>query len=234
MREFSEILLASFLLTDIILAGTGRLRQAIRLVALQGWAVGLLPLVMWNWTESGVPGISVFAVAAVNALIKGCALPWLLSYTVRKVDARPELEPLVGFRASRIVVFAFAVASFAAARPLGASAIPGAELAIPVALATMGTGLFLVCARRKAVTQVLGFIVFENGIAAFGSGFMMEIGIIVELGILLDVFVLVFLLGIAIFQISRTFSSLDTDQLSTLGDVHLMHIRKSGETGGRK
>ena len=234
MTEFSEILLAAFLLTDIILAGTGRLRQAIRLVALQGWAVGLLPLVMWNWSEAGVPRIGVFAVAAINALIKGCALPWLLSYTVRKVDARPELEPLVGFRASRFVVFAFAVASFAAARPLGASAIPGAELAIPVALTTMGTGLFLVCARRKAVTQVLGFIVFENGITAFGSGIMMEIGIIVELGILLDVFVLVFLLGIAIFQISRTFSSLDTDQMSTLGDVHLMHIRKSGETGGRK
>ena len=234
MIAISEVMLAAFLLTDIVLAGTGRLRQAIGLVAVQGWAVGLLPLFMWDWANAGTPRIGVFAVAAVNALVKGCALPRLLAYTVQKVGARPELEPLVGFRASRIVVFAFAVAGFAASRTLGAADVPGAALAIPVALTTMGTGLFLICARRKAVTQVLGFLVFENGITVFGTGIMMEIGIVVELGILLDVFVLAFLLGIAIFQISRTFASLDTDRLSTLGDVHLMHMRRNGGNGGAK
>ena len=36
-------------------------------------------------------------------------------------------------------------------------------------------------------------------------------------------FALVFILGIAIFQINRTFASTDTDQLNHLGDTHLMH-----------
>jgi hydrogenase-4 component E len=92
-----------------------------------------------------------------------------------------------------------------------------------VAFTTMGTGLLLICARKKAITQVLGFLVLENGISLFGAGILLEYGIVVELGILLDVFALVFILGIAIFQINRTFASTDTDQLNHLGDTHLMH-----------
>ena len=89
--------------------------------------------------------------------------------------------------------------------------------------AASASQIFLTCSRRKAITQVIGFLAFENGIAVFASGILMEYGTVVELGILLDVFVLVFVLGIAIQQISRTFSSIDTDKLNQLGDIHLMH-----------
>lgn len=78
-------------------------------------------------------------------------------------------------------------------------------------------------ASKKAITQVIGFLVLENGISLFGAGILLEYGIVVELGILLDVFALVFILGIAAFQINRTFSSTDTDRLNHLGDTHLMH-----------
>lgn len=224
MTSASEILLAVFLLTDIALAGTGRLRQAIRLVAAQGWMVGLLPLLLWNWTE-GAPGVRVWAVAAVNAAIKGIALPYLLEYAAKKAKTAFELEPMVGFRASQLIAFLIATASFAVGKAMHIQETVASELAIPVAFATMGTGLFIICSRRKAITQVLGFLAFENGIAVFGSGILLEYGLVVELGILLDVFVLVFVLGIAIHQISRTFSSIDTDRLNRLGDTHLMHAR---------
>ena len=59
----------------------------------------------------------------------------------------------------------------------------------------------------------------ENGITVFGAGLMMEYGIFVELGILLDVLVLVFVMGIAIFQINREFAHIDTDRLNRLGDT---------------
>lgn len=223
MTSLAEILLALFLLTNLILAGTGRLPQAIRLVAAQGWLVGLLPLVLWSWPTTGTPPTRFWLVALVNALVKGVLLPSLLAYAVRKVQAKRELEPLVSFRLSQIIAFALCVASFVLGKCLHIKEAIASELAIPVAFATMGTGLLLICSRRKAITQVLGFLVFENGITVFGSGILMEYGLVVELGILLDVFVLVFVLGIAIFQINRTFSSLDTDRLNQLGDVHLLH-----------
>ena len=229
MTSFAEILLALFLLTNIVLAGTGRLRQAIRLVALQGWMVGLLPILLWNWADSGAPGFRVWTVACVNGAVKGVALPILLRYAADRSKANFELEPLVGFRLSQVVAFAIAAASFALGKALHIHEAIASELAIPVAFATMGTGLFLICARRKAITQVLGFLAFENGIAVFGSGILLEYGLVVELGILLDVFVLVFVLGIAIYQINRTFSSIDTDKLNALGDVHLMKVGKVGD-----
>ena len=223
MISASEILLTLFLLTNLLLAGTGRLPPAIRLVAAQGWFIGLLPLLLWNWADAGAPGLRIWTVAVVNALVKGLALPALLLYAVRKVHAKREMEPLVSFRVSQLLVFLIVSASFAVGKLLHVHEAIASELAIPVAFATMGTGLFLICSRRKAVTQVLGFLVFENGISVFGAGILLEYGLVVELGILLDVFVLVFVLGIAIYQINRTFASLDTDKMNRLGDIHLLH-----------
>jgi hydrogenase-4 component E len=223
MLAFAEIVLALFLISDLALAGASRLRSAIRFVAVQGWVVGILPLLLWDWQMGGCPGGRIWTIAAVNALVKGVALPVLLAYAVRKARTRRELEPIVSFGLSQLIVFLMAVGGFVVGRILKIHEAVASELAVPVALTTMGAGLLLICARRKAITQVLGFLVLENGISVFGAGLLLEYGIIVELGILLDVFALVFILGIAVFQINRTFLSTDTDKLNRLGDTHLMH-----------
>jgi hydrogenase-4 component E len=80
------------------------------------------------------------------------------------------------------------------------------------------TGLFLIVARRTALTQALGYLVMENGIYAFGVGLVEGTPMLLELGILLDVFVAVFVMGIAIFHISREFDHIDTDRMTTLRD----------------
>ena len=223
MITLSEIALALYLVSDLVLAGANRLKSAVRFVAMQGVVVGILPVLMWNWADEGCPGARVWIIAFVNTLVKGVALPMLLMYAVRKARPRRELEPIVSFHVSQLIVFFVAIGAFAVGRLLHVHASSASELAVPVALTTMGTGLLLICGRKKAITQVLGFLILENGISVFGAAILLEYGIVVELGILLDVFALVFILGIAVFQISRTFSSTDTDKLNHLGDTHLMH-----------
>jgi hydrogenase-4 component E len=56
----------------------------------------------------------------------------------------------------------------------------------------------------------------ENGIYAFGLAVALKEPLLVELGTLLDVFMAVFVMGIAIFHINREFDHIDTDLLSTL------------------
>lgn len=223
MTTLSEIALALFLTSNLVLAGASRLRSAVRFVAMQGVILGALPVLMWDWPVDLCPGVRIWAVAAVNTLVKGVLLPALLLYAVRKARTRREVEPIVPFHLSQIIVFLMAVGAFVVGRLLRVHVSGASELAVPVALTTMGTGLLLICGRKKAITQVLGFLVLENGISVFGAAILLEYGIVVELGILLDVFALVFILGIAVFQISRTFSSTDTDRLNHLGDTHLMH-----------
>ena len=223
MHTFSEIVLALFLIADLALAGASRLKSAIRIVALQGWIVGMLPIFLWDWQASGCPEIRICGIALMNAVVKGVAMPLLLTYAVRKARTRREVEPIISFQMSSFIVFLMAVGGFAIGRLLHIHETISSEFAIPVSFTTMGTGLLLISARKKAITQVIGFLVLENGISLFGAGILLEYGIVVELGILLDVFALVFILGIAAFQINRTFSSTDTDRLNHLGDTHLMH-----------
>lgn len=92
------------------------------------------------------------------------------------------------------------------------------RLVLPVSFSVVLTGLFIVMARKKAITQAVGFLTFENGIALFGNGMMIECGLAVELGILLDVFVLVFVMGIAVMRINRAFEHIDADKLTLLGE----------------
>jgi hydrogenase-4 component E len=91
-------------------------------------------------------------------------------------------------------------------------------LIVPVALFTSLIGLFVIISRKKALTQVLGYLVLENGIYAFGVGLVHNAPLVVELGVLLDVFVAVFVMGIAIFHINRQFDHIDTDRMVLLKD----------------
>jgi hydrogenase-4 component E len=94
----------------------------------------------------------------------------------------------------------------------------GTKFLVPVALFTTMVGLLVIVGRKKAVMQALGYLVMENGIYAFGLAFAVEEPLLVEMGVLLDVFVAVFVMGIAIHHISREFDHIDTDRLSALKD----------------
>lgn len=87
---------------------------------------------------------------------------------------------------------------------------------VAVAMFSILTGLFLIVARKRAIHQVLGFLVMENGIYIFGIGAIPGIPLLVELGLLLDIFVAVFVMGIAVYHINREFDHMETDKLDVL------------------
>jgi hydrogenase-4 component E len=93
------------------------------------------------------------------------------------------------------------------------------RLFVPAALTTAFTGLLLLTTRLKAINQVLGYLVFENGIFVFGLSVVSVPPLLVELGILLDLFVAVFVMGIIVFHIQRTFDHIDVTRLSDPHDA---------------
>lgn len=206
MELVADIVLAALLIVNLALAGVSRLPGAIRLIALQGLLVGALPFVLHG---------GHLAISLVNLTVKGAFLPLMLVYAMKKANTVRELEPLVGFGKSVAVVFALTLIAFRFTPP---------PLATALSFATIATGLFLVVARRKAITQVIGFLCFENGVSVFAAAIAMDYGLILELGVLLDVFALVFILGIAIYEINRTFSSVDTDRMNKLTDTKYLHV----------
>jgi hydrogenase-4 component E len=208
-----DAILILVVLTNLRLLGSSRIGASIRTVAVQGFLLGLLPLFAHG--HDAVWRISVLAVGSMA--LKGVVFPKLLLRALREADVRREVEPFVGCVASLLIGILALAVSFWLGQRLPLPNPASSPLLVPVALASILIGLFLIVSRKKAVSQVLGFLVLENGIFAFGVGLVQE-SWLVELGVLLDVFVAVFVMGITIFHISREFDHIDTDRLSTLKD----------------
>lgn len=208
-----DLILILVALTNLKLLGSSRLGASIRMVGAQGFLLGLLPL----WAGHALTP-RVWLLAAGSIAIKGVMFPWLLLRALREAEVRREVEPFVGMITSILTGVLVLGVSVWMGQRLPLPHPVSSSLLVPVALAGILIGLFLIVSRRKAVSQVLGFLVMENGIYVFGVGVVQETSLLVELGVLLDVFVAVFVMGIMIFHISREFDHLDTDRLSTLKD----------------
>lgn len=230
MTEISEIVLAVLLLIDLTLVASGRMLRCIHLAAVHGLLIGIFPLALWDFKSGGMVPWSILLTALVGALLKGGLLPRLLRHAMDHAKVKRELEPWIGYASSLGIVLGLSALAFyfwirCAITPAG---VP--VLAAPVAFTTMITGLFIVIARRKALTQVVGFLIFENGITLFGLGMGVECGLLVELGIMLDVLVLVFVMGIAMFHINREFAHIDADRLNNLNEIEEDDHYDSGES----
>jgi hydrogenase-4 component E len=225
MTSLATPLLAAVLLTDFRLLGGSRLVALIRTAGIQGALLGGLAAV------EAAPRLDLAAgLAVVTMAVKGLLLPRLLLRAIRRVEIRREVEPLVGYNASLALgVLALGAVAWAARElPLPASEAPA--LLVSASLFTGLTGLFLVIARRKAILQALGYLVFENGIYGFGLAVAHEEPLLVQLGVLLDLLVAVFVMGIIVFHIQRDFEHIDVDRLAVLRDADPPRGREEGAT----
>jgi hydrogenase-4 component E len=209
-----DTLLILLVLTNFRLLGSSRLAACIQTMAIQALILGAVPVVL---LASHLTAL-VVAFAVLTVSVKGLVLPWLLRRAARESGTQRELEPLIGFTPSVLLGAVLLGASFWLARPLMQGMPPGGKLIPIVALFTILTGLLMIVSRRKALTQVLGYLAMENGVYAFGAALAVEEPLLLEMGVLLDVLVAVFVMGIAIYHISREFDHIDTDQLSVLKD----------------
>lgn len=214
MSYLIDPILVFVVLVDLTLLGLSRLGACIRLSAAQGMALGALPLLV---ATHGI-GVRVLLLSVVMFVLKGIIFPQFLLRAIRSADVRHEVEPLVGYTASILLgILILALSFWMASRFVLPQPAPS-PLVLPLALATILIGLFLIVSRRKAIMQVVGYLVLENGVFIFGVALAQEEPFLVEMGVLLDVFVAVFIMGIMIFHISREFDHIDVDQLTSLKD----------------
>lgn len=211
MSRAAELVLILVVLASFTVLGTARLSTSVRAVAVQGILLGLTPLLLFpGWSLHRV----VLAVGTIA--IKGLVVPRFLMWAIREAAVRREVEPRLSYVPSLLLGTAILALAFAlAARwPLP---VEGGDLLVAVAVTTLVHGLFVLAARRKAVSQVVGYIMMENGIYLFGLTQAERVPFLVELGVLLDVFVAVFIMGIVVFHINREFDSTDGDPLAEPG-----------------
>ena len=212
MTSLAELVLLLVILSDFAVLAMSRLSACIRAIAVQGLLLGALPLLVQT-------GLSVHTVALSvgTAAIKAGVLPWFLRWAIREAAVRREVEPMIGYMSS-VLLGALALAvGFAVASALPLRSVRP-DLLVPVALVTVMIGLIVLTTRSKAVTQVVGYLMLENGIYLFGLTQSERVPFLVDIGVLLDVFVAVFIMGIVVFHINREFDSISAARLTELHD----------------
>ena len=216
MNAATQLVTILLLLNAFALLSTGSLKILIRLTAVQGMLLALMPLIM---PMSRDPAHTLFFCLAVFG-IKGLGLPWLLKRTLRRAIREAQPEPGFGYNLSLLAGVLALVFSLWLERRLPVVA-PGffPFLFFPAAFSTIFTGLVLVTGRMKAITQVIGYLVAENGIFLLGLPLLSAGGgFSFEMLILLDALAAVLVMGMAIGHIRDAFESTDVGRLSMLKD----------------
>ena len=213
MTTLSTLLLTLVVLTDFAILGTSRLSTCIRAIGAQGLLLAVLPLALH-------PGWSfhIIGLALGTGVVKAVVLPWFLRWAIREANVRREVEPLVGFTTSVLLGAAAVAVAFVVAPRLPLPEREG-TLLVAVALSNVLTGLIVLTSRRKAITQVVGYLMLENGVFVFGLTQAQRVPFLLELGVLLDVFVGVFIMGIVVFHINREFDTLSSSRLEELKET---------------
>ena len=160
---------------------------------------------------------TIRASAAQGVLL--ALLPLALSaHGLHRVAIYREVEPHVSQHLSLLLGAVFVGVAFWSSARLPALHGDAPALLVPVSLATVLIGFLIIVTRKKMITQVVGYLMMENGIFVFGMSLAREMPVVVAFGILLDVLVGVFVFGIVIYHISEAFDHMDADVLSELKD----------------
>jgi len=211
LSKIVDATLVVVLLVNFFMLGTSRMRSIINGSRSQGIVLSFVALFVhksFGWQS--------VAIALSAVAFKGWLIPRMLFQAMRDVDITKEVEPFIGFVPSLLLgaLGTGLAVLFAHSLPLAPEHV--GSLLIPTSLSTVLTGLILLTSRRKAITQVVGYLILENGVFIMGLTLVHAMPFMVEMGALLDLLVGIFVMGIIINHIQREFASLDTTQLSQL------------------
>jgi hydrogenase-4 component E len=162
------------------------------------------------------PDHELYWVAAALFILKGLVIPRLLKRMEQRFAAERELEPYVNTATSLVIAGLLVLFGYAITRPLVALSQLPTRAGMPLAMGLVLVSLFVVISRKKALTQVVGFLMLENGLALLAVLGTYGIPLIVELGVFLDVLMGFLVMQIFIYQIHETFESIDVEQLNRL------------------
>ena len=210
-----DLAAGAFLLTAVLIVWRRELRAIVRLLAWQGMALAAIPLVEGIYQGDR----AIVTVGVIVLVLKALVLPILLGRVVGTEDQeRRESTPLVNTTASLLITAGLTVLAYAVTRPIIALDPTEATRAVPAAFAVILIAVFVMVSRRRALSQAVGFLMLDNGIAA--TGFLITAGVplIVELGASLDALFAVLVLGVLTGRMRRAFGDTDLDQLRELRD----------------
>jgi hydrogenase-4 component E len=170
-------------------------RAIVTMLRLQGISLAVVAGVLAAHQHDAGLAVTAFLVLAV----KGFIVPGLLRRVVREDPRSRETAPLVNVPASLVFAAVLIVLSYVVSANITALAPSAATRLVPIGIATVLVGYFMLVTRRRAVSQIVGLL-------------------LVDLGAALDVLLVVVVLQVLVVNIRNEVGSSELDQLKELHD----------------
>ncbi|MFF0080075.1 hypothetical protein ACFYR1_10280 [Streptomyces canus] len=219
--QLLDLACGAFLLAAVVVLWGRELTMIVRVFALQGVALAAIAVLLgahearWDLVGVGI-GIGLLRAGVLPYLMRR-ALAALAADRAHSEEVR-ETQPLVNVAASLLTAALLTLLAYAVARPLTELHPTPATHALPVGLAVVLIGFFVLVTRRRALAQVVGFLLLDNGITATAFLATSGVPLIVELGVSFDVLLAVLVLQILTARVREAFGTTDIDDLRELHD----------------
>jgi hydrogenase-4 component E len=203
---------ALLLLLSFAMLSQRRVVGMVTLLATQGLILCLTTLLLARRTGEA----HLYFSAALTFGLKVLFLPWLLRRLIRRLGVYWDSEPLINPATTMLIGLLIVVFAFGLAQPISALANTATRSSIGIAVAAILLAFLTMITRRKAMSQVVGFLAMENGLFFGAMSTTYGMPMIIELGVALDILVAMLVLGVFFFQIREQFDSLDLHHLESL------------------
>lgn len=211
MSDLSNFLAFLGLVTTLLMVWRQSRPARVKLLAAQSVLLAMEAVIIAAF--SGRAGLFLVAVALI--VVKAWWIPRALGRMGVGVPARP-VAPGRSAGIRLLVAGTLVVVAYALILPVSASSPLPTRGGIPLAFAMALVGLYACVSGRDAVDQILGFLMFENGIFALALLATYGLPGLVEAGVFLDVLVIVLIMEGVILQIRREHDSIAVDRLREL------------------
>jgi hydrogenase-4 component E len=158
----------------------------------------------------------LYIVSFIFFVLKVVFIPRYLERLAKEVRTERESQPYVNITSSLVIAALLVLFAYAVTRPLMLTSQLPTRGGLPLAVGLVFVGLFVLISRKKALTQIVGFLVLENGIALLALLGTFGIPLIIELGVFLDVMMGFLVMQVFVYHIHGTFESIDVEQLNQL------------------
>lgn len=210
--QLLNTLAALLLLLSFAMLSQRRIVSLVNLLALQGALLFVATLLLaWRTGDH-----NLYFSAVLTLALKVIFLPWLLHLLIRRLGVYWDTEPLLNITGTMLAGVLVVIFSFGLAQPISALASTATRNSIGIAVAVILIAFLTMITRRKAMSQVVGFLSMENGLFFGAMSATYGMPMVVELGVALDVLVAMLVLGVFFFQIREQFDSLDLKNFETL------------------
>ena len=210
--QLINLFAALLLLLAFALLTQRRILSLINLFAAQGFVLVLSTLVVAYSTHQS----HLYYSALLTLVLKVLLLPWIMHRLIRALNVRWDVETLINIPATMLIGIVLVIFAFNLATPISQFAGTITKSTLGIASACILLAFLMMITRRKAVSQVIGFLAMENGLFFAATSATYGMPMVVELGIALDVLVATLIFGVFFFHIRETFESLDIHHLEKL------------------